>query len=193
MAVHISKRGSEPPMENVAESLTPRTGKAKDLDQLQSVLKPAGALLEARRLESRDDSAYESGDHASKEEVLILSSSPPLRPSQVSTFVPTQASVRQTATQTENIDSARPANDLLEPATVPISPYKPTHHLEALSSSPFPLPPWSSPQKVRTQNETNRGSSPHRSSQLAKLVDYSLPPPPMLHSSHRGTPASSSR
>ena len=185
--------GSNPPAQNAAEPLTTRAAQSKDSDQLPPAIKPAAVLLDAQKPGSRDDSACESGDHANRDEVLVLSSSPPLRPSQVSTFVPTHASLHKTATQDENIVSAQAINDPVEPATVPISPYKPIHHFEVLSSSPFPLPPWNSPEKVRAQNQMNQSSSPLRSSQLPQLVDYSLPPPPALSSSGGGTPVSSSR
>lgn len=150
------------------------------------------AVLEAPRPSSGDDSAYDSNDHANNEETLVLSSSPPLRASQVSTIVPTQASTHQTATGNDSIASVPRRSELIEPATVPISPYRPIRHFHPLSSSPFPLPPWSSPQKPQSHAQLDETSSPLRSSQQSRLVDYSLPPPPTLSSSSRQTPTSSS-
>ena len=183
---------------NIAFSSPPRQGNdeapvvaqdAKAVALPPSVTKHS-ALLHFRRPDSRDDSAYDSGDHANDEEVPVLSSSPPLRPSQVSTVVPTQASVlEEDATREEVLRHSQPAA-IVEPLTVPISPYKPTHYAEILSSSPYPLPPWSSPEKVHGMEDGD--SSAPKSSQLAKLVDYSLPPPPALSSSGRQTPVSSS-
>ena len=156
------------------------------------IMKPHG-LLHARRPDSRDDSAYESGDMANHEEVQVISSSPPPRPSQVSTVVPTQASLPHPTSRNGSGDRPLQNLPMMEPLTLPLSPHKPIHHSQILSSSPFPLPPWSSPDRRRLMDKGDDGDeSPIRSSQLARLVDYSLPPPPPLSSSGRQTPISSS-
>lgn len=158
-----------------------------------SATKPS-ALPRIQRPDSRDDRAYESADHANHEEVLVLSSSPPPRPSQVSTVVPTQASVQELSARKEGATLVTQRAEMFELSVDPISPHKPFRPPESLSSSPFPLPPWSSPQKARsTEQLRDEDGSPLRSSQLAVLVDYSLPPPPTLSSSGRQTPMSSLR
>ena len=160
-----------------------------------ALIKPS-RLRQLSRPNSRDDSAYESSDLANPEGIIVLSSSPPPHPSQVSTVVPTQASMAdQRPIKKEMLASSPPAVAAALSYDL-ISPHKPFQHSIVLSSSPVPLPPWnssnagspSSEDDVRTET---RGSMKH--SQLEKLADFSLPPPPPLSSSRGHTPASSSR
>ena len=183
---------------NIPSSSPPRQGTGEAPAAAQDVkaaaLPPSitqhSALLHFQRPESRDDSAYDSGDPANEEVQVLSSSSPPLRPSQVSTVVPTQASIQEEPALREEVRRHSQTAAIVEPSTIPISPYKPTHHAEMMLSSPYPLPPWSSPDKVCGIEDRN--SIALESSKLARLVDYSLPPPPLLSSSGRQTPVSSS-
>ena len=154
------------------------------------VMKPH-SLLHAGRPD--DDSAYESGDMAQQTEIQVLSSSPPPRPSQVSTVVSTQASLPQPPSCKHSNGRPLPIPTMIEPFSAPMSPHKPIHHSQLLPSSPLPLPPWSSPDRHRFVDKGQDGDgTPIKSSQLARLVNYSLPPPPSLSSSGRQTPVSSS-
>ncbi|EMC99611.1 hypothetical protein BAUCODRAFT_29982 [Baudoinia panamericana UAMH 10762] len=120
-------------------------------------------------------------DHPSlEEEEERVPSSPPLpRPSQVSTIVPTQASV------------VAPFAKFLEATPVLNSPSKAAHSWhETASSSPLPLPPWSSPERERfvellaTEGEQEDGLPDQNTvGTLQSLVDFSLPPPPPMSSS----------
>jgi hypothetical protein len=136
---------------------------------------------------------------------LVPSSPPPVRISQVSTVVPTQPSMALAPSSPQRKTKA-------EPFSIPPSPRRrsagtglsfltspqKTNSLwqpESLSSSPLPLPPWTSPHK-RDNGDGDQwqriiediGSYPRMDS----LADFSLPPPPPLSSSRRQTPASSS-
>lgn len=219
--------GSLPPVvrQPASRREIPRAGNAKE----------GAANAQLDEGVQRDDSAYESGDlvltvheHAvpsspsppslpeqpesrtasrsdNADAASVPSSPPPLRASQVSTVVPTQASIaprnpspRKTI-KTEplslpptprNADKSQ-AFSLLSSPCKASSQWQP----ETLSSSPLPLPPWSSPEKhrgfdlhPRMECSIGLGSEP----QLDSLADFSLPPPPPLSSSRRQTPASSS-
>lgn len=113
------------------------------------------------------------------------SSPPPLRPSQVSTVMPTQSSPHFTvpAEIAEEEEYSPPTSP---PTTTKQSMIKKPQFQDTqaltISSSPLPLPPWSSsgevdlglytlPKGDRTENGGN---------ELASLVDFSLPPPPPL-------------
>jgi len=131
---------------------------------------------------------------------LIPSSPPILRPSQVSTVVPTQQTPK-----TQRFPP-RPSSHGLQFNTLPApnSPSPPrhthTHDLPSsplpwppenntLSSSPLPLPPWSSPERMRLQALGGNSVAIGREQRsddaggLSLLVDFSLPPPPPLSSS----------
>ncbi|KAK3711420.1 hypothetical protein LTR37_009599 [Vermiconidia calcicola] len=171
----------------------------------------------------QDDSAYESSDHAPCEaggreavpssppllhseqpalggdEVITIPSSPLPHPSQISTVVPTQCSPsRPSSRHTEIASSSLQNIDMTveEASTIATSsPHKsyPVFQNTWRSSSPLPLPPWSSPSReafaaVEKNWMVVKGAT--------DLVDWSLPPPPSTlrgSSSRRGTPASSSR
>lgn len=179
----------------------------------------------------RDDSACESGDQisalrgnqvpssppppeplhtadgktASTEESHVPSSPPPLRPSQVSTVVPTQASTEWRAQSPQKKIKAEPFSQPPTPRhqqksqtfNFLSSPQKPSSlwQPESLSSSPLPPPPWNSPGKhrfVHPSRETEGSLDFGTFMQMDSLADFSLPPPPPLSSSRRQTPASSS-
>lgn len=120
------------------------------------------------------------------------SSPPPLRPSQVSTVMPTQSSPHIV-----NFPAIEPAEaeeeEICSPPSSPAagakhSPIKkPQYHdTQALtiSSSPLPLPPWSSSGEVdlglNTLSKDGDGTDDNGGNELASLVDFSLPPPPPL-------------
>lgn len=178
----------------------------------------AGEDFDAVQVERRDDSAYESGDQvtvakaveitssrtpreetATREEARIPSSPPLLRASQVSTVVPTQASVALRAASPQRPVKPEPVSQPPPPGRhgqtqafgVFTSPYMPSSlwQPESLSSSPLPLPPWTSPQAHGT---LDHGADFGIETQLDSLADFSLPPPPPMSSSRRQTPASSS-
>lgn len=125
------------------------------------------------------------------------SSPPTLRPSQVSTVVPTQMSPRQ-RTQRVKLEEYSPPTS--PPAPVSHSPNARTQktarpHLHPrtqelqCSSSPLPFPPWSSPGRRRWAALESEpfGQSPggvnNAREALENLSDFSLPPPPPLSSS----------
>ena len=125
------------------------------------------------------------------------SSPPPLRPSQISTIMPTQSSPQHR----RDSNSTRPADPPINEAEAqefspPTSP-DPQRRIKAtqvkdtqaltISSSPLPLPPWSSsgevdlglysPPKGEAEDDSGNYST---NNELASLVDFSLPPPPPL-------------
>ncbi|KAM0723760.1 hypothetical protein Q7P37_000750 [Cladosporium fusiforme] len=117
------------------------------------------------------------------------SSPPALHPSQVSTIIPTQASPQHRHHPTTQPNSNEPSNDAFSPPR-PFSAAKKRHasYTQALtiSSSPLPLPPWSSSGEqeegahfdtlpLQKQQEQQSGKE-----DLDTLVDFSLPPPPPL-------------
>lgn len=160
--------------------------------EIPSSSPPASTALAARL--STDDPGYET----------VRSSPPLLRPSQVSTIVPTQASIatrepsplrkvkQEPLTQTPASRRHPQAYSLMISPQKSCSLWQP----ESLSSSPLPLPPWTSPEKHRlTRPSCDKvdGSLELGSDvQMNSLADFSLPPPPPLSSSRRQTPASSS-
>jgi len=110
---------------------------------------------------------------------LVTSSPPPLRPSQVSTVMSTQLSVQRPLTRDG-------------PVTIPTSPQHETFGSlawppETLSSSPLPLPPWSSPytRRIDDGSGTERRHGGELLAMDESLVDFSLPPPPPMSSSSR--------
>ncbi|KAK3678557.1 hypothetical protein LTR78_001855 [Recurvomyces mirabilis] len=128
-------------------------------------------------------------------EPRIPSSPPPLRPSQVSTVVPTQTSPRQPVSRPGEVDQAslayikREKETQAQPILLVSSPYVGTTPQKTLrswpetyaTSSPLPLPPWSSPDRVRFAAAGTQGLS--REMGMESLADFSLPPPPLLSSS----------
>jgi hypothetical protein len=113
------------------------------------------------------------------------SSPPPLRPSQVSTVMPTQSSPRF-AMPTE-LAEAEEYSPPTSPPTVPKpslikKPQCQDTQALTISSSPLPLPPWSSSGEVDLGfNTMSKGGGPDNGgNELASLVDFSLPPPPPL-------------
>ena len=113
------------------------------------------------------------------------SSPPPLRPSQVSTVVPTQSSPH--FTMPAELAEAEEYSPPTSPPTVPKPSlinkprFQDTQAL-TISSSPLPLPPWSSSGEVDLGvNNASKGERPNNGgNELASLVDFSLPPPPPL-------------
>jgi hypothetical protein len=113
------------------------------------------------------------------------SSPPPLRPSQVSTVMPTQSSPHFT------LPAALAEAEEFSPPTSPPTAAKQSlirkpqfQDTQALtiSSSPLPLPPWSSSGEVDLGLYTmSKGEgADNGGNDLASLVDFSLPPPPPL-------------
>jgi hypothetical protein len=113
------------------------------------------------------------------------SSPPPLRPSQVSTVMPTQSSLHFTLlaelAEAEEYSPPTSPPTATKQAMIEKPKYQDTQAF-TISSSPLPVPPWSSsgevdlgiytlPKGDKTDNGVN---------ELASLVDYSLPPPPPL-------------
>lgn len=127
---------------------------------------------------------HESGlnSHQSAHQQISLPSSPPAPcPSQVSTIVPTQSSPpRPKSRDTTNPTSPLPFSTLVS------TPAK-SYSVWLGSSSPIPLPPWSSPfGSERQAMEMLGGDGKKRNSDRDRaLVDFSLPPPPPLWSSSR--------
>ena len=124
------------------------------------------------------------------------SSPPPLRPSQVSTVMPTQSSPHFIHLPTIDPADAEEPEEKDEEYSPPTSPpaarkqtlikkpqYQDTQAL-TISSSPLPLPPWSSSGEVDLGlNSLTKGDvTDHNTggNELASLVDFSLPPPPPL-------------
>ncbi|KAK5108422.1 hypothetical protein LTR62_008309 [Meristemomyces frigidus] len=121
-------------------------------------------------------------DHelGSRDDIRIPSSPPPLRQSQVSTVAPTQSSLN------------RPSSRGIRGSDTPLLTSSPQRRAtpekslrswaNACSSSPVPLPPWSSPERGRSMMEgiAVRGGGTFEGE---SLVDFSLPPPPPLSSS----------
>jgi hypothetical protein len=111
------------------------------------------------------------------------SSPPPIRPSQVSTVMPTQSSPHFT------IPAGLPeAEEYSPPTSPPIAAkqslikkpqFQDTQAL-TISSSPLPLPPWSSSGEVDLGLYTMSKGAENGINELASLVDFSLPPPPPL-------------
>lgn len=122
-------------------------------------------------------------------EAAVPSSPSPALPSQDSTVVPTQFSLKQNYAPEDDLAEQQPDTMLSEaPTIIPLdsSPKLPGGRFETLySSSPLPLPPWSSPGHVRELGAAARHA--------LQVKDWSLPPPPPMSSSRVGTPASSSR
>jgi hypothetical protein len=127
-----------------------------------------------------------------------LPSSPPLRPSQVSTIMPTQSSPQHRHTILNRpadlaTDGKAEVAQEFSPPTSPdphrrikVAQAKDTQAL-TISSSPLPLPPWSSSGEVDLglytlpKGEGKEDSGNYDTiNELASLVDFSLPPPPPL-------------
>ncbi|KAK3717420.1 hypothetical protein LTR37_005809 [Vermiconidia calcicola] len=131
-----------------------------------------------------------------REEAITIPSSPLPHPSQISTVVPTQCSPTRPSSRHSDITSSSLRNidmTIEEASTIATSsPHKsyPVFQNTWRSSSPLPLPPWSSPSREAAEKNgmVMKGGM--------DLVDWSLPPPPSTmrgSSSRRGTPASSLR
>jgi len=127
-----------------------------------------------------------------------LPSSPPLRPSQVSTIMPTQSSpqhrrnsIKRPADQTTEgkVEEAQEFSPPTSPdphRRIKVTQAKDTQAL-TISSSPLPLPPWSSSGEVDLGLYTlpkgegkDDSDNYNTNTELASLVDFSLPPPPPL-------------
>ncbi|KAK4539935.1 hypothetical protein LTR36_009977 [Oleoguttula mirabilis] len=153
---------------------------------------------------------------ADDDDEFVPSSPPPLRQSQISTqCTPDRPSSRSNEMPLTFTSPQRPETQLLQarlqgrrteeapelqrfsvlPAdSLPVtSPRQTTatgtfSYPQTLPSSPFPLPPWSSPQRPRfleTQTQASRGGG--LTDDLGSLADFSLPPPPPMSSSRAGT------
>jgi hypothetical protein len=128
-----------------------------------------------------------------------LPSSPPLRPSQVSTIIPTQSSpqhrhdsIKRPADQATESKEGE-AQELSPPSSpdphrrIKVAQTKDTQAL-TISSSPLPLPPWTSSGEVdlglytlpKGEGKDDASSYHNTNNELASLVDFSLPPPPPL-------------
>ncbi|GAB7329198.1 hypothetical protein MBLNU13_g01015t1 [Cladosporium sp. NU13] len=113
------------------------------------------------------------------------SSPPPLRPSQVSTVMPTQSSPRfAMPTETAGAEEYSPPTSPptgTKPSLIKKPQFQDTQAL-TISSSPLPLPPWSSSGEADLGfNTMSKGERPDNGgNELASLVDFSLPPPPPL-------------
>ena len=113
------------------------------------------------------------------------SSPPPLRPSQVSTVMPTQSSPRFTVpaelAEVEEYSPPTSPPTMPKPSLIKKPQFQDTQAL-TISSSPLPLPPWSSSGEVDLGfNTMSKSERPENGgNELASLVDFSLPPPPPL-------------
>ena len=113
------------------------------------------------------------------------SSPPPLRVSQVSTVMPTQSSPRFAVppelAEAEEYSPPTSPPTVLKPSLIKKPQFHDTQAL-TISSSPLPLPPWSSSGEVDFGfNTMSEGERPDNGgNELASLVDFSLPPPPPL-------------
>ena len=111
------------------------------------------------------------------------SSPPPLRPSQVSTVMPTQSSPH--FANPAELAEAEECSPPTSPPTVPKQSlirkpqFQDTQAL-IISSSPLPLPPWSSSGEVDLGLFTMSKGGDNGINELASLTDFSLPPPPPL-------------
>ena len=184
---HALQRSPDQPPEKIAPSyITPEEQSQRHLETRPDYSPRKGIRTASQE---RDDSAYESGDPTKRGEIDVPSSPPQLRPSQVSTVMPTQLSQPQHAQQIFQ----SPRKTQTQPFTLPSSPHY--SHLVmsgTFSSSPLPAPPWSSPSRAHAAQRSKQASRLERPDQLDILTDFSLPPPPSLSSSRRQTPASSS-
>lgn len=113
------------------------------------------------------------------------SSPPPLRPSQVSTVLPTQSSPHRylPAPAGEDDDFSPPTSPPAPSQRRLIKKPQPQQETQALtiSSSPLPLPPWSSSGEMDLGLEAPPPKDEqYGENDLASLVDFSLPPPPPL-------------
>lgn len=113
------------------------------------------------------------------------SSPPPFRPSQVSTVLPTQSSPRfvmpAELAETEEYSPPTSPPTVPKPSLMKKPQFRDTQAF-TISSSPLPLPPWSSSGEVDLGFKTaSKGDGPDNGgNELASLVDFSLPPPPPL-------------
>lgn len=113
------------------------------------------------------------------------SSPPALRPSQVSTIVPTQSSPQHRATALQQ-DQEEQEEEEYSPPTSPPRPFspsnKPATQALTISSSPLPLPPWSSSNEMDSGHGV-QSKRQDRREEPESFVDFSLPPPPPLGTS----------
>jgi hypothetical protein len=113
------------------------------------------------------------------------SSPPPLRPSQVSTVMPTQSSphfiLPAALAEAEEFSPPTSPPTAAKQSLIRKPQFQDTQAL-TISSSPLPLPPWSSSGEVDlglyTMSKGEGGDN--GGNDLASLVDFSLPPPPPL-------------
>jgi hypothetical protein len=155
--------------------------------------------LVVQHLQSNDNETANQPEAQSPEKEISDSppSSPPLRPSQVSTIMPTQSSPQRHSSTKPPADQAAEGNgeeaQEFSPPTSPdrqrrikVTQVKDTQAL-TISSSPLPLPPWSSSGEVdlglytlpKGEGKEDSGNY-NTNNELASLVDFSLPPPPPL-------------
>jgi hypothetical protein len=113
------------------------------------------------------------------------SSPPPLRPSQVSTVMPTQSSPRVTLpaalVEAEEFSPPTSPPTAAKQSLIKKPQFQDTQAL-TISSSPLPLPPWSSSGEVDLglYTKSKGDGADDEGNYLASLVDFSLPPPPPL-------------
>ncbi|KAF2485711.1 hypothetical protein BDY17DRAFT_294118 [Neohortaea acidophila] len=133
--------------------------------------------------------AIDSQPLARRSEPHLPSSPPALRPSQVSTVVPSQFTpIQPRPKRKHDLISSPPAKESTFP---PTSPPASSALRCSPQSSPFLLPPalTSSAQKVQDDEDCDeiptQAPAAVRRFELESLVDFSLPPPPPLSSSNR--------
>jgi hypothetical protein len=153
-------------------------------------------LVDAPLHPDNDETANQPQEQPQQKEISNSPpSSPPLRSSQVSTIMPTQSSPQHRHNNNKRPVDEPPEGEaqVFSPPTSPdphrrikVAQVKDTQAL-TISSSPLPLPPWSSSGEVDLglytvpKGEGKEDSENYNTNnELASLVDFSLPPPPPL-------------
>lgn len=177
-------------VERSKQNLEPITGN----DQGRSPAKASSIDVSAGRFNATDNTSHANeqtlGAQPAPEVVQVPSSPPPQDtlpdPSQASTVVPTQLAQLPVAPTSLPAPKSREHEIVAAPIfSVVSSPQKTCSvPLEMPSSSPLPLPPWSSPRNAIAAEDSKSKSekAPDSDASLRSLADFSLPPPPPLSS-----------
>jgi hypothetical protein len=205
---HIADSEDETDEDDLDRGIIPDSDSEDEVILLPSASKQGGRArsqelcsddLVVPPLQPSDGTANQPEAQSQKKEINDSPpSSPPLRPSQVSTIMPTQSSPRhrQNSNKYSTDQVAGGKDEEAQEFSPPTSPdrerrikvtqVKDTQAL-TISSSPLPLPPWSSSGEVdlglytlpKGEGKEDSGNY-STNNELASLVDFSLPPPPPL-------------